>query len=90
MTSPYAAEDRAPAFLCTDSSSVLFHSDFDADLNNPYTTDLYRAAIPADGAPAIPAQRLTNQPVAYDQYTLGNAFEERESKEQRRPPHPFR
>jgi Tol biopolymer transport system component len=90
MTSPYAAEDRAPAFLCAVSSSVLFQSDIDADLNNPYTMDLYRALIPADNAPAVQPQRLTNEPEAYDQYTLGNAFEERVSKEQRWPPHPVR
>jgi Tol biopolymer transport system component len=89
-TSAYAAEDRAPAFLCNDSSSLIFHSDIDADLNNPYTLDLYRVRLPADNAPANPPQRLTIEPEAYDQYPLANAFEERESKEQRRPPHPFR
>jgi Tol biopolymer transport system component len=89
-TSAYAAEDRAPAFVCGDSSSLIYHSDIDADLNNPYTLDLYRVTLPADNAPVNTPLRLTFEPAAYDQYPMANAYEERESKEQRRPPHPFR
>ncbi|MBN1564145.1 MAG: PD40 domain-containing protein [Anaerolineae bacterium] len=89
-TSAFAAEDRAPAFVCTSSSSLIYHSDMDADLNNPYSLELYQVALPADNAPANPPTRLTFEPKAYDQYPMANAFEERESKENRRPPHPFR